>query len=86
MSRDRRLHPRTRFESRVRVDHPEKGSAVFRTGDVSDGGLYLKKGEISLEVGEDLGVQILDVPVEAPVVRARVVRADAGGYGLEFID
>jgi hypothetical protein len=37
------------------------------------------------EVGEEIGIQILDVPVEAPVVRARVVRADPAGYGVEFI-
>ena len=61
-------------------------SAVFRTGDVSDGGVYLQKGELRLGVGDVVIVQIQDVPVEAPRMRMQVMREDSGGYGLRFAE
>jgi hypothetical protein len=70
----------------VLVQHPTLGSAIFRTGDVSDGGVYLQKGEFELGVGDMVIVQIQDVPVEAPRMRMQVMRTDAGGYGLQFAD
>ena len=81
-----RRYLRTRFDSRVLVQHPTAGSAVFRTGDVSDGGVYLQKGEFSLAIGDLVIVQIQDVPVEAPRMRMQVMREDAGGYGLQFAE
>lgn len=83
---DKRRFLRTKFDSRVRVAHPQHGTAVFRTGDVSDGGIFLRNGPFPLTVGDEISVQIQDVPVEAPVVRMQVVRVDAEGYGLRFAD
>lgn len=83
---EQRRYLRTRFDSRVLVQHPSAGLAVFRTGDVSDGGVYLQKGEFSLSVGDLVIVQIQDVPVEAPRMRMQVMREDAGGYGLQFAE
>lgn len=81
---NRRQSQRSRFASRVKVDHVRHGSAVFTTGDVSDGGIYLERGAFELDVGDIVDVQILGLPVEAPVVRMLVVRRDATGYGLRF--
>ncbi len=83
---EQRRYLRTRFDSRVLVQHPTAGSAVFRTRDVSDGGVYLQKGEFSLAIGDLVIVQIQDVPVEAPRMRMQVMREDAGGYGLQFAE
>lgn len=84
--RERRQFLRTKFDSRVQVVHPSLGSGVFRTGDVSDGGVYLHNGPFELALGDEITVQILDIPGEAPVVAVRVVRRDAGGVGLQFVD
>lgn len=81
---NRRQFQRTRFASRVKVDHPRHGGAIFTTGDVSDGGIYLEQGPFELEVGDVVDVQMQGLPIEAPVLRMRVVRRDAGGYGLMF--
>jgi hypothetical protein len=82
---DKRQFLRTRFDSRVMVTHTQRGSGVFRTGDVSDGGTFLKAGgAFELEVGDEVTVQIQDLPVEAPMVRMLVVRRDGSGYGLRF--
>ena len=83
---DKRVFLRTKFDSRVRLVHPDRGDATFRTGDVSDGGLYLQNGPFELAIGDEVSVQIQDVPIEAPVVRMLVVRRDASGYGLRFMD
>ena len=84
--REQRQFLRMRFGSRVQVAHPAHGCAVFRTGDVSDGGVYLLNGPFELAVGDEISMQILDMPEEGPVVRVLVVRVDPGGVGLRFAD
>ena len=77
---------RTKFESRVRIAHDQKGDAIFRTGDISDRGLFLWRGPFDLEVGDEITAQIQDVPFDdPPQVRMRVVRIESDGYGLNFI-
>lgn len=66
------------------VEHASAGAAVFRTGDISDGGVYLQNGEFELNVGDSVIVQIQDVPFEAPRMRMKVMRSDGNGYGLQF--
>lgn len=83
---DKRRFLRTKFDSRVMVTHHSLGCGVFRTGDVSDGGIFLQLGAFELEVGEEVAVQIQDLPGEAPVVRMLVVRRGSTGYGLRFAD
>lgn len=84
--KDRRQFLRTRFGSRVQVTHAEHGVAVFQTGDVSDGGLYLLNGPVEFVLGDMITVRVLDLPEEAPEVPVTVVRRDAGGVGLQFAD
>ncbi|MFM7274735.1 MAG: PilZ domain-containing protein [Gammaproteobacteria bacterium] len=84
--KDRRRFTRTRFDARLEVLHPRSGMLVFRTGDVSDGGLYLLNGPAELMLGDELTVRVLDMGGPAPSVRVRVVRRDAAGFGLEFVD
>jgi hypothetical protein len=75
-----------RFTGRLEVAHPRSGALVFRTGDASDGGLYLLNGPMELVLGEEFTIRVLDVGASAPAVRVRVVRRDAAGFGLEFVD
>lgn len=83
---EKRRYLRTKFDSRVMVTHASLGRGVFRTGDVSDGGVYLQFGAFELNIGDEVAVQIQDLPGEAPVVRMRVMRRDSGGYGLSFAE
>lgn len=83
---EKRRFLRTKFEARVKLIHESLGTGVFRTGDVSDGGLFLKGGDFDLNVGDAVSVQIQDVPMEAPLVRMVVVRRDAEGFGLRFLE
>ena len=48
---NKRQFQRTRFASRVKVDHPLHGSAVFTTADVSDGGVVVALLEMALRSG-----------------------------------
>jgi PilZ domain len=83
---ERRLNVRTKFESRVKITHPVHGEEIVRTGDVSDGGIYVRAGNIPMALGEIVTVQIQDVPGDAPIIRMRVMRCDSRGYGLRFAD
>jgi hypothetical protein len=83
---EKRRFLRTKFEARVRLVHESRGTGLFRTGDVSDGGIFLKGGDFDLNVGDAVTVQIQDVPMEAPVVRMVVVRRDSEGFGLQFLE
>ena len=86
MSSDRRRYLRTKFDSRVTIEHPQHGIGTFHTGDVSDGGLFLENGPFELALGDTVTVQIQGVPGEAPLVKVTVVRRVPGGYGLQFAD
>jgi hypothetical protein len=71
----------------VKVTHPEVGDLELQTGDISDGGAYIiTKGEAELKLGEIVTVQVQGMGSgEAPLVKMRIVRADKGGVGLEFV-
>ena len=84
--KDRRRFTRMRLGSRLEVLHPRAGAMVFRTGDASDGGLYLLNGPLELSLGDQLTVRVLDTGTAAPWVPVRVVRRDAAGFGLEFLE
>ena len=84
--KDRRRFTRMRFGCRLEVLHPRSGMVVFRTGDASDGGLYLLSGPAELMLGDEMAVRVLDVGAAAPSVQVRVVRRDAAGFGVEFVD
>jgi len=83
---NKRQFARTKFDSRVEVVHPALGVSIFRTGDVSDGGVFLHAGDFAMSIGDIVTVQVKDVPVDVPVVRMRVVRASPDGYGLIYED
>ena len=83
---DQRQFARSKFEFRLKLIHARLGEGNFKTGDVSDGGVFLHAGDFALEVGDQVTVQIQDVPIEAPIVKMVVVRAGPDGYGLRFIE
>ena len=84
--RERRQFLRMRFGSRVQVTHAQHGVAVFQTADVSDGGLYLLNGPFDFTLGDQITLQVLDLPDPGPLVCVTVVRRDAVGFGLQFLE
>ncbi len=82
-----RRHIRTNLRTSIKLIHPTCGELIVHTGDLSDGCVYIHAdGEQLPEVGERLQVQVQGLPVEAPLIEAKIVRADAEGIGLEFVN
>lgn len=83
---EKRKHIRTAFRAEVKLIHPSVGELQVCIRDLSDGGLFLLTGErVELDVGDTVQVQAVDID-DAPVLSARVVRREASGVGLMFID
>ena len=54
--------------------------------DMSDGGIFLYTGDqVDLPIGEQVEVQAMDID-NAPVLKARIVRREAEGLALMFVD
>ncbi|HKJ22010.1 MAG TPA: PilZ domain-containing protein [Gammaproteobacteria bacterium] len=84
---DRRRHLRTEASLRLKLTHPEIGSIVCTTQDISDSGAYLlSDNSEALPIGTVVTVQVQDAPQNVPVLYMRVVRHGSDGIGLEFID
>jgi hypothetical protein len=75
------------MRARLKVIHPNVGSLIVFIADISDGGLFILHGGHTLpDVGEHINVQIQDVPVEAPMLTAKIVRKTNEGIGVMFVD
>ena len=86
MSNQRR-HPRIPMKCRIRISHPSFGELVAQTSDLSDGGVYVKHPDLlALPQGTLVTGQVQDLPIEAPVLHMEVMRVDAEGIGLRFIE
>lgn len=82
-----RQHERTKLKARLKLIHHTMGEATVFTADLSDGGLFILRGDGELpDVGEIIQLQVQDVPVEAPVLRAKIVRKNTDGVGVMFVD
>ncbi|CAD5106760.1 PilZ domain-containing protein [Zestomonas carbonaria] len=82
---NQRQHPRTPMKCRIRISHPSFGELVAQTRDLSDGGVYVRHVDLlALPLGAEVTGQVQDLPIEAPILRMRVMRVDAEGVGLRF--
>lgn len=82
-----RQHPRTLMKCRIKICHPSFAEVVAQTRDLSDGGVYVKHPDLlALPQGTIVTGQVQDLPIEAPVLHMEVVRVDAEGVGLRFIE
>ncbi|WP_144392135.1 PilZ domain-containing protein [Pleionea sediminis] len=87
MGKEDRRHLRTRVRSKVRMAHNELGELVVYSGDISDSGVFVELVSQEKPAVDDIvSLQIVDLPVEAPIIKARVVRITKHGLGLEFVD
>ncbi len=82
-----RRHVRTPIRTKVKLGHNELGELMVFSGNISDGGVYVElTASEKPQVGDVVSIQIQGLPIEAPVVPARVVRIEESGLGLEFLE
>jgi hypothetical protein len=75
------------MKCRIKICHPSFGEVVAQTRDLSDGGVYVKHPDLlALPQGTIVTGQVQDLPIEAPVLQMEVMRVDAEGVGLRFIE
>lgn len=83
---NQRQYPRAPMKCRIRISHELFGEVLAHTRDLSDGGVYVKHPELtSLRLGMIVSGQVQDLPIPAPVLQMEVMRVDAEGVGLRFI-
>ena len=82
---NRRKDLRTKVKAKVKFTHASTGSVLLNSGDISDGGVFLFNGEITPPaIGEAVTIQMTGLPMEAPIVRMKIVRHTSDGMGLQF--
>lgn len=83
---NQRQYPRTSMKCRIKISHPSFGDVFGHTRDLSDGGVYVRNEALAnLPVGTQVSGQVQDLPMEAPVLLMEVMRTDAEGAGLRFV-
>lgn len=87
MTINKRQHLRTRVTVQFKLFHPALGERTVTTRDVSDGGVFLILDDPGvLPVGARVKGQVVGIAEEAPQVDMEVVRYEAAGLGLKFVD
>ena len=85
--KEEREHPRIPLSVPVKVQHPEFGEKVFKMRDLSDGGVFLLTGnDLPLDKGARVKIQVQGMLEDAPVLDAEVVRKEAEGTALKFVE
>lgn len=83
---EKRRHIRTEFSGRVKLIHENFGEREVELHDLSNGGIFvLVREELGLQAGNTIKVQSLDID-DAPILPAEVVRLEARGIALKFIE
>lgn len=84
---NQRQYPRTPMKCRIKISHPSFGEVFGHTRDLSDGGVYVRHEALAgLPFGTRVSGQVQDLPIAAPVLEMEVMRTDAEGAGLRFVD
>lgn len=83
---NRREFVRTAMNASVLVRHPLVGEVIYKTRDISDGGIYVvAESDLFPPLGDRVEVQVQGLPVAAPTVTMEVVRHGLDGYGMQFV-
>lgn len=86
MSNQRR-HPRIPMGVKVKIFHPERGEIMVKTRNISDSGLFLFIDPDDIPpLGTVLFGQVQGMLEDPPLVKMKVVRLEAGGVGLQFME
>ncbi len=87
MNDNRRKHPRIPMTVDVLVRHPDIGEKIVKTRNVSDGGIFLITEPTSMpEIGEIVQGQVQGLIENPPLLEMEIVRVEADGVGLRFIE
>jgi hypothetical protein len=85
--RDKRQHERTPLRTNIRITHATFGELLVKTRDISFGGVFLLTSDQPLPpIGTIIEGQVQDDYGERPVVKMEIVRVEAGGVGVMFIE
>jgi hypothetical protein len=87
MSREQRRHPRFNIQMEVELITPELGALTLQSGNLSNSGLFLCADQsMPLQVGSEVCVRLKQAlgDGEPPLVKARVVRIEEQGIGIQF--
>jgi len=84
---ERRLHPRTRLDARVRLYHPEHGTLEGRIRDLSSGGMFVMLEQVpDIHPGNGDG-RFLCKPMNMDAIfDMACLRLDADGLALVFLE
>lgn len=75
------------MKCRIKISHESFGDLFAQTRDLSDGGVYVRHPDlVALPVGTILTGQVQDLPFEAPILQMEIMRVDAEGVGLRFVE
>ncbi len=85
-SKDQRQHVSTSFSCRIKISHESIGEILVKTRDISDGGVFvvLEPDQIP-PIGTLLTGQVQGLMDDAPILQLEVVRVEASGVGLRFV-
>jgi hypothetical protein len=83
---EKRKHIRTAFSADVKLIHGAIGELKLTMRDMSDGGVFLFSTKLAdLPLGALVQIQALDIE-DAPLLNAVIVRREATGVGLQFVE
>ncbi len=83
---NKREHVRSRLQATVSISETPIGDFKAKTADVSDGGIHATcDNAMGIPIGSHIKVQLLGLPVEAPVNTMEVVWHSEDGMGLKFV-
>lgn len=87
MSKDKRKHIRTPLQCKIKLCHESFGEVVVKTMDISDGGVYIALDADKIPpLGTIVKGQVQGLMEDAPILEMEVMRVDAKGIGLRFIN
>lgn len=82
---DKRKHERLPLSAKVKITHPDIGSVMVWTRDVSDGGVFLITNDTKLPpIGSVVEGQVQGSMENAPIIKMEIVRVDCNGVGVKF--
>mgnify|MGYP000234546582 CR=1 FL=1 len=87
MSKDKRQYIRTPLQCKIKIIHESFGEVIVKTMDISDGGVYVALDVDKIPpIGTIVKGQVQGLMDDAPILEMEVMRIDAGGIGLRFIN
>ncbi len=82
---ERRAHPRTLLNIKVRINHHILPESVYIVRDISDVGIFVVVDDKPFPpLGSIVSVQAMGLAIPAPVQEMVVVRKGQDGFGLQF--